>query len=733
MRLFICLLIAASTSLQAQELQPWPGNVSRTLWDQVIRAGDSLSQALFDQFEEIKLGQHNFGNTAAEVAIGRTLFDNQDLLNTYTVTDHIRVSLAHTLWSPTLPSSFGFQLGVGGELKVTNVRQVAASRAAELPAPTELRDEITGGIIIPRDPAHSWYRRNPQLRPTFYQLWNMATQPLKIPLKVEHLRKLENGELIAWSVSGYVSAGPSWNLVPMQSIPTQISVGAQIFLKGEYRISVLKENERYVRLKLTRMRAQGISVGAGVDSSTEILEGMVVLGQELPGVPVRVIPFKFNWTWQTTRQNDIAFRYDLEDPHAVLAFEKAILGQLELSSEAESGVTKILTRSSIERQRLRERAMGLSFLFTSNRSRDIRSLVAWVRTEEGDHQVFKESVQLTREWKGWIKGRESRNHMFTVALAKRLSKEAPRFVLSAESTIEDRRTDAQEIFNYVGQVEAVVGDPNAIPDIPMAHPRPDGSFVIAKFGISSFHYGKHLDADQVDRFVRTPVTKIREYLKQAFPDASLGQMIKQAIFLKRFRETQTLFENNADPILRMRSLRKMFEMEKMGDGLLRVIALALQGEEVEYFVTATNRSFGRVQARGKKTTDVDRILDLADSRIAFERMVGSYRPVPEFRIEDINLLRPEPLKAVLSFTTKLQPHSLFIRVVRTTPFRKRLVMGELVYRNQGQFVEGSNQLEISQTASSELGRYLFRYLIEGEDVTVQLSMSGDGLGWGPIN
>src|SRR5690606_20415084 len=118
-----------------------------------------------------------------------------------------------------------------------------------------------------------------------------------------------------------------------------------IFLKGEYRITILKENERYVRLKLTRVRAHGTTVGAGAEASTEVFEGMVVFGRELPGIPVKVVPFKFNWTWQTSRQQDIAFRYDLNDPIAAAAFEKAVLGQLEQSSEAESGVTKILTRS----------------------------------------------------------------------------------------------------------------------------------------------------------------------------------------------------------------------------------------------------------------------------------------------------------------------------------------------------------------------------------------------------
>ncbi|MBY0516714.1 MAG: hypothetical protein K2P81_07395 [Bacteriovoracaceae bacterium] len=730
---FIFIVCLISFSAWGQEPEAWPGSTSRTLWDQVSKLGDSLSQAIFDQFEDINLYSHNFGQSNVDVSIGRRLFDNQDLLNTYTVTDHIKIKLDQTLWSPTLPNGFGFQIGVGGELNITNARQVAASRAAELPRADELREEITGGIIIPRDPSHSWYRRNPQLRPAFSQIWNMATQPLKIPLKREHLSRLKDGELISWSVSGYVSAGPSWNLVPISQIPTQIGVGAEVFLKGEYRITILKESEKFVRLKLTRVRAQGTSVGAGAEVNAEVLEGMVVFGRTMPGIPIKVVPFKFKWTWQTTKQQDMAFRYDLEDPEAAGAFEKAVLGQFSQSSEDTSGVTRILTRSSIERQMLRERGYGLSLIIKGSHSRDVRSLTAWVRTQEGDYQVFKESVQLSNEWSSFWSAKEKINHTFTVALAKKISKEAPRFILSAESNIEDKFTNAKELFGYVSQVEAVVGDPDAIPEIPFAVPRPDGSFSTARFGMATFYYGKNFDADQVERLILTPMNVVKSLVDKAFAKPNVGQSFKKISFLRRFKKTQRIFKSKTDPVVKMRALRKLFEFNGMGDGIMRFLGLALANEETEYFVTATNRSFGRVQARGKKTTDVDRILELADSQIAFERLVGSYHPVPEYSLSDISFTRLESKKAILKFNAPLLAHSFFIRIVRVTPFRKRLVMGELVFRNKDEFNAGNNALLVSEDSPSELGRYLSKYLLEDEDIQISLAMSGDGLGWGPIH
>src|SRR5690606_8928827 len=135
----------------------------------------------------------------------------------------------------------------------------------------------------------------------------------RIPWTKEGLKKLKNWELMSWSASGYVNVGLEAGLIPLRvhkEVDLSFGVGVQTFLKGEYRITLLKESERFVRVKLTKVRSQGQGVTAGAQTNQiQTFEGFLLFeGKDLETTvldhKLTVVPFKFGYERENKRQWD---------------------------------------------------------------------------------------------------------------------------------------------------------------------------------------------------------------------------------------------------------------------------------------------------------------------------------------------------------------------------------------------------------------------------------------------
>src|SRR5690606_9515340 len=135
-----------------------------------------------------------------------------------------------------------------------------------------------------------------------------------------------------------------------------------------FKITGLKESERCVRVKLSRIREHGVSMGLGGESTkVEVFEGFLLFAGsdiEVKNVlkqKVSLIPFKFNAHKSWANSFDVGFRYDLKYPEARTSYKKAVFGDFKSSSSfdgrsdpqtKETPVARIFTRNADSIQRI---------------------------------------------------------------------------------------------------------------------------------------------------------------------------------------------------------------------------------------------------------------------------------------------------------------------------------------------------------------------------------------------
>lgn len=229
----------------------------------------------------------------------------------------------------------------------------------------------------------------------------------RIPWTKKALGRLGEGELVSYSASGYISTGLELGIVPFKihkDANIKLSVGAKVFLTGEFRITVLKESERYVRVKVTKIHSRGseITAGSSVDD-VEIFKGFAMFGSDDFGrVKISVTPFNFSLRSERKRQFDLGFRYDMNDEDAVEAYERAVVGQFdkseEISKKKSKAVEHILTRSSLEKSRTRAITIGVDWLVKTKNSRKRANQETEITLPDGEKKIFKSSTELSKSW-----------------------------------------------------------------------------------------------------------------------------------------------------------------------------------------------------------------------------------------------------------------------------------------------------------------------------------------------
>jgi hypothetical protein len=126
------------------EVLSWPSDLWRFLVKRADEAGAGITNAIFETFDEFDLVTLPVGASRLKLVSRRQVFDNFDLLNTWTVIDRFviqsgtpLIALSTPVPLPLGPIPGGIEVGVrlGGNLGLawTNVRQVRATTYRELP------------------------------------------------------------------------------------------------------------------------------------------------------------------------------------------------------------------------------------------------------------------------------------------------------------------------------------------------------------------------------------------------------------------------------------------------------------------------------------------------------------------------------------------------------------------------------------------------------------------------
>ncbi len=748
--LSVLLLFSSVNSWADVVTQTWPDKMWTNLSQEVDRSGTQLSNVLFEKIDEVTLLNHNGHDLNSKISVKRSIYDNQDILNSYTVNDVLEISLNRNgleySW-PLCPSSvspLNFNLGVEGKLRVTHLRQVDSALVPRLQGPELLEKEIIEEEIKREKVKQKWWMFDPTMRPRLSSIWNPFISLWRIPWTPEGLKKLSNGDLISYSSSGNVSLGLESGFLPlkvMKGVDLTIGAGAKVILNGEFRITLLKENERFVRVKLTRLKSlrKGLSLGAQTNK-VEILEAKVLLEgswaeTKIPATEVTLIPFKMAFNREVINQFDIGYRYDLKHPQARDAFSHAMKGDFHSSHRLlgqDQGVEHLLSRKQKEILKSSSYQFGLDWILRFDRGHEIKELAATIQRDDGTREIFKSTYQLNKDWSSaWGSG-EKQNFIFTTIVDKSGFELGGKnnFQLVSEAFYEDVNTSGKEMASYVHDIESVLGGRQVFPELPILRPQPNQKFKMARYKRSSFYFGQYFTQSQVMKFLMTESQKAWSISQKSFIDPK-----KAEDFYKEWMKLQALFQKNLtlpETMKALAELKKLFHRHSMAIAAMRAILWSLDEQDVDYFLSATNMSFGRIQFRSRITTDVERLMQLADETVDFENKVGRYRIDLLQQIEDLKIEQLKDSRLDLKFKVPENSQYLYIKILRSTGWKQMKPLFDTIYLNKGRFSSGENHWIIGPSSLDRLDQQIWLSLIRDDYYTLQLSSSLTGQNWGRV-
>lgn len=577
MRLVVLLMLLTLVRAETAETRPapvQPGDQRTTVeeWQEprlrsLSYRSDELASAIFDLIENIRLIDLAVGEGRVSVRVGRRVYDNHDVLGSYTVIDRFRTDFSYPLLSLSEPLGGGFtaSFSIGGRLGLEwlHIRPVLPNQFERLESPADHAKAV--GDALHQAPALVWrpasdngdgsepamwtlsggetQANQPLLafdgltKARYSRLWNLLALPLRTPWGGSGVERLRPGEIISYLGDGRVEIGPSLGVeldIPGIDRLFSASANVRLFVDGAYRISVWREDRHYVQVKVTRLAqfGRGLSLGGATE---DLVKGLVLFDHTVLRGKSAVAPFSYSHNALSGRSIDMVYRYDLRNQAAREAFHRAVLGRLGPSERLAGGaawreqpltaaVRRIGRRVTDYRGHGRSTATRFGLIYrhyhdTSTRDADIRLDLA-----DGGHRAWRSEANNGSRWR-WIWGtQERRSYSFRVNIDRdRLNAgltDATTLAVSGE--LLDSSTSASDLYEYIAEAETATGRPRFFPRPPRsfpARPQPTGlrqrddhrlpfppRTTIATFGRSSFFYQVTYDEWQLARFLATPAS-----------------------------------------------------------------------------------------------------------------------------------------------------------------------------------------------------------------------------------
>lgn len=496
-------------------------------WDE---AGQKISASIFESLTHRELFKTELiGDLSASVKVQRKVYNNQDIIDSWTVIDIMKIPLYLPI--PIINESIGFGDGVfavglglsfGGE--AYHIRQVSPQSWRNLKSVKSIRKQLeeaqeeSGDLSkdlakkkakdikdasgLEKDATIEeaqevdgeeeglsrfifWRGQDPRIKARYNKIWNLLTHPLGIPLSAKRMDKYPVGDVASYGLEGAVQLGLSagWSdfeILGNSFTRTKAGLGVTTYLKGDFRLSLWKESQDFAQVKLTRALNTGTSVNIGhLSIDQEILEGFIVLDKKILSIREEFIPFSFQINRNKAQQFDIGYRYDLRIPQARAAYEKAVLGRFHksyvLSQVEGSGVEETFTRTSESRSRSKNYKMKLSLLFEKANSSSRKKTWAKITMDNEEHKLYSASHINFRAYDTLWGRSEAKRHQFVTTFNERLNRNDPTTGLGMriQGRIEDSDTTGKELMAYYQEVETAVAKPNLFPRPPKYLPPMD--------------------------------------------------------------------------------------------------------------------------------------------------------------------------------------------------------------------------------------------------------------------
>ncbi len=781
--------IGASTLALAKDdpenPKPWPERILRSLHTGVEHGFVELSSALFDSFDKLDSDLFKFpGNSRAALGVRRDVVDNFDLMNTYTVIDRVRIRAdarpfaSLTTWTEDVATKglgtpfVGLVFEPQASIEWTDVRPVKALEYKKEPttkmliaqAKTGKASDAVDPMVLPTalpspspdvdlselNPDVPITFLDPSIRARFSKVTNLATFPFRLPLHRSDVSKMKDGEILSYAFDGQVEVGVSAGLKVIPSLNVLhagIDLRGTVLLHGRYQISVLREDPRYARVKLTHLTEKGThgSVRVGIDrrdvfDGVMLFKGTAIEQDHVLKYDANFLPFDFESSRIRTNQFDVVYRYDLDDPVGKAAYHKAVLGKFA-ESETLTGdvagvvgkpVEKLLSRDSDRSSTEHDLKLDLVNILRLEWNGKREVLEATLDLPDGTHHVLEAFHEKKRSHSTFFgaTNRDRTRRMTLYLDAELLAKHDPQsiFVIT-EITEEDSNTNAGELNKLIAGMEKLLRKPDLLPAVAETIPgrKTPGKARRAWYGRSSFYYGYSLAYEEVDGFLRADFATI-DVLARKYFDGDEAQRL-----LTAWGTASAAMKSGAAPDVLFQALRGVFSAKFSIEPLTNVIFDSIPTKQIDYFVTAQNVAFGRIQDRGKTIPSVEQALTNTDRELGFETYAQRLKQDSEAIVTEIHVdERPNGLKN-LRFTLAKEAANVFFRLFRVTGYKKQKKVTEIVINNRShRFKTGENVLPLDPNSPDLLTAKLSRDLRRGEFYNLSIAYSRTTDRYGPV-
>jgi hypothetical protein len=602
---------------QPETPMEWPAELGYRLRSEVRSLRVELSKALFNGIREVDLYTLRFVKEEFKSRLGRQVINNRDPLNTYTVIDRLEFQATQMPLQYDLPglTAFGASAGVRsqGRISAAHVRVVPASQSRDLPERLSLlsAEEQPPLREIELDPLPN----DPALRPRFYQPWRLLKLPYEFVRFQTTLERMTAGEILTYGTEGVVSMYVGVSLGNLKLIGGQalglgpefsgsaLNVSADLYVAGAYRISVLKESDTVLRVKLQREGGWGYGMGFEMGRArTGLQDGLLLLKTDAielkTGAPRTDLKlFGFRTGENSGRFHDQDFRLDLTEERARAALSDALLGRFALAgrySEVESsGVTRVAEREG--KRYGHEIQSQIRFqIWDWNRVHRKGTLEGELRIGEFSTPVIQSSLGRESRWQTFWGWSERKDVRFQVTSDPQLG-----HFLVAERTIEETRSGWRRFEKYLEWVRAITerGDlvPPSLPQSLVRRTRgPTGRVYL--------NLGYFLTREHLRRIAGLSESEWQQAVVRAI-DRELGREVHRPRALRKltekWREFRQWTQLEESPVSEIHQrLREIFDLPNFMPEVFGSLREALRGQSVESYVTLETEILDRVFVRG---------------------------------------------------------------------------------------------------------------------------------------
>ena len=755
----------AQVELEQVELQrptPAPSDFQPDAWPEqfyqaAMSRGEKLEYRIINALFEGNTSFTVFNQSlpkigSGSIRIGRNIYNNYDVMNTWTVIDTFDLGLSSQLYGASKPFQFweptpeqiiqfpvgSISFGVNGTLQIRDIRQLSPEKARTVEAPVFREDPSGEGDIQDLNPYLNSSPLDSPMRVKLKNLLNLVKLPFKIPFNRKDVKRMMKSEIISYTVSGTVGFGASigWNYSPVPIVQASAGLSFEVHINGSYQIAILKEDDRFVRVRISRLKGLGGSstLGTGVHFP-DVFKGFVLFkGKKIETTVGRyspsITPFRLSASESQELEIDVGYRYDLETPEGRDAFHRAVLGSFVRSDEqaledAESKtppVSKLYVRTTHRNSKGGDFSGNLNPIFRFDLNRGAQNVTTEIELPDGSKQYFQSSRSRSNDF-DFLGNGQKVTHRTSILIDDQAFREKSEdsFLLMSENSIEDSYTFASSLNQHIDRVETDLGESGIFPRFPDRIPGKLGSKRSRKFfyGRSSFYFGMTFKLSGLKKFLETPWDQIQKradelglHLRQDHFEAA-----KDAFLLgdarKEYESLSKFFTNQ-----RHSELYPKLLIEGLGEGLF------------ERFLVAQNPAFGNIQVRGHTPLAMENTLRTTSQSMGMGTETDRTALDPNAIIKSFNSSRDELGRIVIHFNLAKNPEFLYFRIQPMARRYRHDSVEVIAYNRGNRFKEGENTLVLDPASTDPLTKKLSAKLISDLTYVATMGYSQKGSQWG---